>query len=69
MERSLEWRISWKGRRGSLRSNIYGKKKYDISADGQRFLTIAPAEDEYAAPPVICVVENWFAEFKDREQD
>ena len=52
-----------------LVANVFGRKRYDVSADGKRFLTIAPAEDENAAPPVIRVVENWYEEFKDREQD
>ena len=44
---------------------------YDVSADGQRFLTMVPAEadDEETAPPAIRVVENWHEEFRDRDQD
>ena len=37
---------------------------YDVSADGQRFLVVrqaAPTET-----PTITVVQNWYAEFKDR---
>ena len=47
-----------------------GAPQYDVSADGQRFITIAPVEDgdEEAAPPTIRVVENWYEEFRDREQ-
>ena len=43
---------------------------YDVSADGQRFLTIAPveADGEEAAPPAIRIVQNWYEEFRDREQ-
>ena len=52
-----------------LVANVFGRKPYDVSADGKRFLTIAPAEDENTAPPVIRVVENWYEEFRDREQD
>ena len=40
---------------------------YDVSVDGQRFLTIAPFPDENAAAPTIRVVENWYEEFRDRE--
>jgi len=40
---------------------------YDVSADGQRFLTIAPFPDEDAPAPTIRVVENWYEEFRDRE--
>ena len=52
-----------------LGSNAFSGPQYDVSADGKRFLTTAPAEDENAAPPVIRVVENWYEEFKDRELD
>ena len=41
---------------------------YDVSADGQRILTAAPAEQGVdAAPPTIRVVQNWYEEFRDRE--
>ena len=39
--------------------------KYDVSADGQRFVLAARVGEE--VPPVIRVVQNWFAEFKGRE--
>ena len=41
---------------------------YDVSADG-RFVLVDTAESEEDKPPSIQVVENWFAEFRDREQD
>ena len=42
--------------------------KYDISLDGQRFLL--PERVGTEAPETkIRVVQNWFAEFKDRQQD
>ncbi len=41
---------------------------YDVTADGQRFVMIAPFEGDGAAPPKIRVVENWYEEFRDREQ-
>ncbi len=42
---------------------------YDVSADGQRFVTIAPVEQgEEAAAPKIRVVLNWYEEFRDRER-
>ncbi len=43
---------------------------YDVSADGQRFIMVAPVEDddEDAAPPKIRVVQNWYEEFRDREE-
>ena len=43
-----------------------GSWNYDVSADGQRFLTIAPVEEADTTPPKIRVVENWYEEFRDR---
>ncbi len=45
-----------------------GSGFYDVSADGQRFLTIAPVEDAEAPPPKIRIVQNWYEEFRDRER-
>ncbi len=43
---------------------------YDVSADGQRFILAEPAGEGADAPePSIRVVQNWFAEFRDRQQD
>ncbi len=44
--------------------------QYDVSSDGERFVTVAPVEDgdEEAAPPRIRIVENWYEEFRDRGQ-
>ena len=49
---------------------LVGGGAYDVSADGQRFVTIAPVEDDdqKAEAPSIRVVENWAEEFRDREQ-
>jgi Tol biopolymer transport system component len=41
--------------------------QYDVSADGQRFLTSTPVQGE--TPPTIRVVQNWHEEFRDRERD
>ena len=41
---------------------------FDVSADGERFLTIAPVEGDEAAAPTIRIVQNWYEEFRDREQ-
>jgi Tol biopolymer transport system component len=43
--------------------------QYDVSADGQRFVTIAPVQQDEWAPPKIRIVENWYEEFRDRERD
>ena len=44
---------------------------YDVSLDGQRFILPEPVGyDETEAPQsTIRVVPNWYAEFKDRQQD
>ena len=43
---------------------------YDVSADGQRFILAEPVEEGAETPePSIRVVQNWFAEFRGREQD
>ena len=41
--------------------------RYDVSPDGQRFLVIEPVGDH--PDPSIIVVQNWFEEFRDREQN
>ena len=49
-----------------------GSSTFDVSADGQRFVVVEDVESEegeQAKPPSIHIVENWFEEFKDREQD
>jgi len=40
---------------------------YDVSADGQRFLTVAPVEGAEAASPKIRLVQNWHEETLVRE--
>ncbi len=35
---------------------------WDISPDGQRFLTLEPAETKQAAPTSIAIVTNWLQE-------
>ena len=52
--------------------------RYDITPDGQQFVlpeaadtgdTTAEAESGGGPQPSIRIVQNWFAEFKDRQQD
>ena len=38
---------------------------FDVSADGKRFLVLQPA-GEQRGPTAITLVENWFAEFRDK---
>ena len=53
-----------------LRSGL-NNPNYDVSLDGQRFILPEPVgHDETEAPQAtIRVVQNWFAEFKDRQQN
>ena len=41
---------------------------YDVLTDG-RFVFLDSVESAEAEPPSIHVVENWYEEFRDREQD
>ncbi len=53
-----------------LRSNN-SSPTYDVSADGQRFVTLAPVQDDEEAEatrPSIRIVQNWYEEFRDRQQ-
>ena len=45
----------------------YTAPQYDVSADAQRVLLREPVGE--VAQPTIHIVQNWFAEFEDREQD
>ena len=40
---------------------------YDVSPDGQQFILAEPVGE--AAEPSIRVVQNWFAEFRARQQE
>lgn len=41
---------------------------FDVSADGQRFLTVQQVESSTSSTPLLTVVENWFAEFKEKQK-
>ena len=41
--------------------------RYDVANDGRRFVLRETLEDD--KPISIHVVQNWFAEFRDREQN
>jgi Tol biopolymer transport system component len=41
--------------------------QYDVSADGQRFLTSTPVDRD--VPPALRIVLNWHEQFRDRERD
>ena len=51
--------------RSSLRKKTSQDNNYDVSADGKRFVLAEPVGEDPA--PSIHVVQNWFAEFKDRQ--
>ena len=50
-----------------LFADPYVSPRYDVANDGQRF--VLKEELESTEPVSIHVVQNWFAEFKDRERD
>jgi hypothetical protein len=41
---------------------------FDVSADGTRFLTVQQVESSASSTPMLTVVENWFAEFKEKQK-
>ena len=42
---------------------------FDVAADGRRFVMTTPVGDgDEASPPRIRVVQNWYEEFRDREE-
>ncbi len=47
----------------------FAKQQYDVSADGRRFVLREAVEGASDKPPAIRVVQNWYEEFRDREQD
>ena len=40
--------------------------RYDVSADGRRFVLTEPVAGAEEKPPSIHIVQNWYEEFKDR---
>ena len=42
---------------------------YDVSADGQFFVVVEDIDTTEERSPLIHVVQNWYEEFRDREQD
>jgi hypothetical protein len=43
---------------------------FDVTGDGQRFVLVQPVVEQHGKTrdPSITVVENWFAEFRDKEK-
>ncbi len=44
-------------------------RRYDVAPDGRTFAVVSLSPEALASPPVIRVVENWYEEFRDREQN
>ena len=42
---------------------------YDVSPDGKHLVLTEPLESAASGPRAIHVVQNWYQEFRDREQD
>jgi Tol biopolymer transport system component len=41
---------------------------YDVSADGQRFVMLQSDEQQTSTSQKLTIIQNWFAEFKDRQK-
>ena len=48
---------------------LRGFLQYDVTPDGKKFVLPEALEAESETPPVIRIVQNWAAAFRDREQD
>ena len=46
-----------------------GGRQYDVTADGQRFIVAVPYVEAGESPPAIRVVQNWYEQFRGREQE
>ena len=51
-------------------ANLAGsiRARYDVAADGRRFVLTEPVAGAEEKPPSIHIVENWYEEFKDRPE-
>ncbi len=43
--------------------------RYDVSADGRRFVLVETVQAKEGIASSIHIVQNWHEEFRDREQD
>lgn len=48
-------------------SNVPANPRYNVSAGGERFLVPEPVSGEQRR--VIRIVQNWYDQFRDRQQD
>ena len=46
-----------------------GGRHYDVAADGQRFIVVTPYAAAGESPAAIRVVQNWYEQFRGREQE
>lgn len=53
---------------GLLNTGSNREPRYDVSADGQKFVLPERLEGEAGKPPTIHVAQNWYEEFRDREK-
>ena len=56
--------LDWPGI--AVYTNRSAYSAFDVSADGQRFVTLEPLPDR---EPKIRLIQNWYEEFRDREID
>ena len=50
----------------SLAASVSAYHRYDVSADGERFVVLEVLRESQVK---IRLVQNWYEEFRDREQD
>ena len=53
----------------ALLPSLWPFARYDVSGDGRRFVLLVPVDEEVEEAVSIQIVENWYEEFRDREQD
>lgn len=46
-----------------------GTRQYDVAADGERFIVATPYAAAGESPAAIRVVQNWYEQFRGREQE
>ena len=53
----------------ALLTSLWPFARYDVSGDGQRFVLPVPVDEEVEHAVSIHIIQNWYEEFRDREQD
>ena len=49
-------------------ANVVLLNGYDVAPDGKRFVVVQDAAGRDNKTPAITVIQNWFAEFKNKEK-